>query len=406
MGMFEKIFGRREQPVALKNAKLFRMLEGYTPAWTTFSGSIYEADLIRASLDAWGRNAAKLKPVIKGAALPELTRRLKVKPNRFNEWSQFLYQTATVLGVRNNAFLVKTRADDGTQTGVINIVPDSWELIEYENEPWIRFILPNNKRRAERLAEVGILTRFHYKSELFGENNEAMRPVLDLISIQRQGITEGIKNGNSYRFWAKNDNFASDEDLGSEMQRFNKFTFGKKETAGGVLLFPNTYEEIHEMKPGGYTVDKEQQAHIRTNVFDYFGTNEEIIQNKADSEKWLAFYEGFTEWFAIQLSEVMSGMTYTDNVRMGFGNQIFFSSNRLQYMSNADKLSFVSGLGDRGMITKNEAREVFNLPPLPEPYGSQVLARGEYYDTMNPPKDKKGDGGGTKEGKDDAGEGE
>ena len=406
MGMFEKIFGRREQPVALKNAKLFRMLEGYTPAWTTFSGSIYEADLIRASLDAWGRNAAKLKPVIKGAALPELTRRLKVKPSRFNEWSQFLYQTATVLGVRNNAFLVKTRADDGTQTGVINIVPDSWELIEYENEPWIRFILPNNKRRAERLAEVGILTRFHYKSELFGENNEAMRPVLDLISIQRQGITEGIKNGNSYRFWAKNDNFASDEDLGSEMQRFNKFTFGKKETAGGVLLFPNTYEEIHEMKPGGYTVDKEQQAHIRTNVFDYFGTNEEIIQNKADSEKWLAFYEGFTEWFAIQLSEVMSGMTYTDNERMGFGNQIFFSSNRLQYMSNADKLSFVSGLGDRGMITKNEAREVFNLPPLPEPYGSQVLARGEYYDTMNPPKDKKGDGGGTKEGKDDAGEGE
>ena len=397
MGMFEKIFGRREQPVALKNAKLFRMLEGYTPAWTTFSGSIYEADLIRASLDAWGRNAAKLKPVIKGKALPELTRRLNVRPNRFNEWSQFLYQTATVLGVRNNAFLVKTRADDGTQTGVINIVPDSWELIEYDNEPWIRFVLPNNKRRAERLAEVGILTRFQYKSELFGENNEAMRPVLDLISIQRQGITEGIKNGNSYRFWAKNDNFASDEDLGSEMQRFNKFTFGKKETAGGVLLFPNTYEEIHEMKPGGYTVDKEQQAHIRTNVFDYFGTNEEIIQNKADSEKWLAFYEGFTEWFAIQLSEVMSGMTYTDNERMGFGNQIFFSSNRLQYMSNNDKLSFVSSLGDRGMITKNEAREVFNLPPLPEPYGSQVLARGEYYDTMKPPKSKTEEGGGTDE---------
>lgn len=390
MGMFEKIFGRREQPVALKNAKLFRMLEGYTPAWTTFSGSIYEADLIRASLDAWGRNAAKLKPVIKGAALPELTRRLKVKPNRFNEWSQFLYQTATVLGVRNNAFMVKTRADDGTQTGVINIVPDSWELIEYENEPWIRFILPNNKRRAERLAEVGILTRFQYKSELFGENNEAMRPVLDLISIQRQGITEGIKNGNSYRFWAKSDNWASDEDLGQEMERYNKFTFGNKKTAGGVLLFPNTYDDVHEMKPGGYTVDKEQQAQIRTNVFDYFGTNEEIIQNKADSEKWLAFYEGFTEWFAIQLSEVMSGMTYTDTERIGYGNEIFFSSNRLQYMSNADKLSFVSGLGDRGMITKNEAREVFNLPPLPEPYGSQVLARGEYYDTMNPPDKKVG----------------
>jgi len=406
MGMFEKIFGRREQPVALKNAKLFRMLEGYTPAWTTFSGSIYEADLIRASLDAWGRNAAKLRPEIKGAALPELTRRLKVRPNRFNEWSQFLYQTATVLGVRNNAFLVKTRADDGTQTGVINLVPESWELVEYENEPWIRFILSNNKRRAERLAEVGILTRHQYKSELFGENNEAMRPVLDLISIQRQGITEGIKNGNSYRFWAKSDNWASDEDLGEEMERYNKFTFGNKKTAGGVLLFPNTYDDVHEMKPGGYTVDKEQQAQIRTNVFDYFGTNEDIIQNKADSNSWLAFYEGFTEWFAIQLSEVMSGMTYTDTERIGYGNEIFFSSNRLQYMSNADKLAFVNGLGDRGMITKNEAREVFNLPPLPEPYGSQVLARGEYYDTMNPPDKKIGAAEDKNGGDKDAGEDE
>ena len=72
MGVFEKIFGKKEQPAALKNAKLFRMLEGYTPAWTTFSGSIYEADLIRASLDAWGRHTAKLKPNLKGAALPEL----------------------------------------------------------------------------------------------------------------------------------------------------------------------------------------------------------------------------------------------------------------------------------------------------------------------------------------------
>ena len=60
MGMFERIFGRREQPAALKNAQIFKMLEGYTPAWTTWRGSIYESELIRASLDAWGRHAGKL----------------------------------------------------------------------------------------------------------------------------------------------------------------------------------------------------------------------------------------------------------------------------------------------------------------------------------------------------------
>ena len=402
MGMIEKIFGRKEQPQALKNAQVFKMLEGYSPAWTTWRGSVYESELIRASLDAWGRHAGKLKPNFSGSAMPELQKRLKVKPNFLVEWSKFLYQTATVLGARNNVFMIKTRAEDGTPTGIINIVPDSWELVEYAGEPWIRFTLSNNKKRAEKLAEVGIMTRFQYKNELFGESNEAMRPVLDLISMQRQGITEGIKNGNSYRFYAKSDNWASDEDIGEEMQRFNKFTFGNKKTAGGVLLFPNTYDDIHEMKPGGYTVDKEQQEHIKANVFDYFCVNEDILQNKAYGDAWLAFYEGFVEWFAIQLGEVCSGMNYSDRERASYGNEIFFTSNRLQYMSNADKLNAVTQLGDRGLATRNELREILNLAPLPAEIGEQIPARGEYYDVTNPPAKKTGEKGGN----DDAGKGE
>lgn len=392
MGMFEKIFGKREQPAKMKNAQIFRMLEGYTPVWTTWRGSVYESELIRASLDAWGRHAAKLKPNIRGSAAPELQNRLKVRPNAFQEWTKFLYQTATVLGVRNNAFLVKTRNDDGTPNGIINIIPDSWELVEYEGEPWIRFILQNNKRRAERLAETGILTRFQYKNELFGESNDAMQPVLDLISMQRQGITEGIKNGNAYRFWAQSDNWASDDDLGEEMARYNKVTFGNKKTAGGVLLFPNTYSDIHEMKASGYTIDKDQQEHIKTNVFDYFCTNEDVLQNKAFGDAWLAFYEGFVEWFAIQLGEACSGMIYSDRERGAYENQVLFTSNRLQYMSNADKLNAVTQLGDRGLATRNELREILNLDPLPDEIGNQIPSRGEYYDVTNPPAKKAGDG--------------
>ena len=118
MGLFEKIFGKKEQPAALKNASVFRMLEGYTPAWTTWRGCVYESELIRASLDAWGRHAAKLKPNLKGAAQPELQNRMKVRPNNFQEWGQFLYQTSTILGARNNAFIVKTRAEEDTPTGI------------------------------------------------------------------------------------------------------------------------------------------------------------------------------------------------------------------------------------------------------------------------------------------------
>ena len=390
MGMLEKIFGRREQPAGLKNAQVFKLLEGYTPAFTTWRGSIYESELIRASLDAWGRHAAKLKPNLRGSAAQELQNRMKVRPNAFQEWSKFFYQTAVVLGTRNNSFLVKTRDEYGNANGIINLVPDSWELVEYNSEPWIRFILKDNRRRAERLAETGILTRYQYKNELFGENNEALKPVLDLITMQRQGIEEGSKNGASYRFSAQSDNWASDEDLASEMERFNKFTFGNKKSSGGVLLFPNTYTNVTQLKQEAYKVDADQEKLIKENVFDYFAVNEDILQNKAFGDAWLAFYEGFVEWFAIQLGEVISGMLFTERERGAYENQVFFTSNRLQYMSNADKLNAVTQLGDRGLATRNELREILNLEPLPAPIGDQIPARGEYYDVTNPPESKTG----------------
>ena len=131
-------------------------------------------------------------------------------------------------------------------------------------------------------------------------------------------------------------------------------------------------------------------ALIKNNVYDYFAVNEDIIQNKAFGDSWLAFYEGAVEWMAIQLSDVLTRMLYSERERQ-FGNKVFFTSNRLQYMSNADKLTAIQTFADRGLMTRNELREIANLAPLPEPLGSQIPARGEYYDVSNPPDDKTGD---------------
>ena len=117
---------------------------------------------------------------------------------------------------------------------------------------------------------------------------------------------------------------------------------------------------------------------IKSNVFEYFGVNEDILQNKFDSETWSAFYEGCVEPFALQFSEVMTKLLFTFR-EQSQGNLVMATSNRLQYMSNADKLNVSAQMADRGLMTRNEIREIWNLPPLPEPYGSQLPVRGEYY---------------------------
>ena len=387
MGLFEKFFGKKEQPAALKAQHTFQMLDGYVPAFHNWNGSVFESDLIRAALDAHGRHAAKLQVNVQGSAQPALQGRLKIQPNLFQTWSQFLYRTAVILYARNTAFIVPVRGEYGETSGVMHILPERWEVVEYNGKPYIRFHLANNKRAAVELSAVGILTRYQYRNELFGEGNEAMKATLDLIEMQRQGITEGIKNGASYRFSAQSDNWASDEDLASEMERFNRSTFQNVKTAGGVILFPNTYTNVTQLKQEAYKVDADQMALIKQNVFDYFAVNEDILQNKAFGDSWLAFYEGAIEWLAIQLSDVMTKMLFTEREQQ-YGNRVFFTSNRLQYMSNSDTLTAIQTFADRGLMTRNELREIANLAPLPEPWGSQIPARGEYYDITNPPEEK------------------
>lgn len=85
----------------------------------------------------------------------------------------------------------------------------------------------------------------------------------------------------------------------------------------------------------------------------------------------------------------MTRMTFTSR-EIGTGNSIFFSSNRLQYMSNQDKLNVSAQLADRGIMNRDEIREIWNLPPLPNGEGQAYIIRGEYHDA----DDQINDGGG------------
>ena len=66
------------------------------------------------------------------------------------------------------------------------------------------------------------------------------------------------------------------------------------------------------------------------------------------------------------------------------------TANRLQYLSNQDKLNVSAQMADRGLMTRNEIREIWNLPPLPEPLGSQLPIRGEYYNVGEGENDENG----------------
>lgn len=373
MGLFDKLF--RPQRERKEAKEFFRTLTAYRPVFHDWKGEIYESELVRAAIDARARHISKLKVETVGTAKPELQRLLRLGPNQFQTWSQFLYRVSTILDVNSTAFVVPIVDKDLKTTGYFPVLPERVEIIEFQGEPWLKYRFTHGQEAAIEAKYCAILTRFQYRSDFFGTGNRALDETMDLITIQHQGIKEAAKNSATYRFMAKTTNFTTPDDLKEERKRFSERNLSAEAEGGGLLLFPNTYADIKQLSGDNYSPDPEQLEQIQTNVFNYFGVNEDVLQNKAYGDAWSAFYEGAIEPFAIQFSETMTKAAFTENERSR-GSEIMLTANRLQYLSNADKLNVTAQLTDRGIFTVNEAREVFNLPPVEG--GDVRTIRGEY----------------------------
>lgn len=373
MGLFDSIFRPNREQEKAKVAQFFKTLTPYKPVFHTWQGSIYESELIRAAIYARARHISKLKFESVGSAKIGLQAKLHQGPNQWQTWPQFLSRTSTILDVHNTAFIVPVKDKSLTTTGYFTVLPDRCEVLEYKDEPWLRYKFHDHSVGAVRLNECVILTQHQYKRDFFGETNYALEPTIKMLDLNKQGIEEAIKNGATFRFWAKMQNFTMDEDLKKEAQRFGSLAFSGD--SDGMLLFPNTYTDIHQYDNKPFTVDADQMKQIQTNVYNYFGVNEDVLQNRAYGDSWSAFYEGCVEVFAVALSDGLTKAMYTERERAN-GNEVFFTANRLQYMSNADKLQVAAQLTDRGIFSINEAREVFNLAPVDG--GDIRTIRGEY----------------------------
>ena len=377
MGLFDFLFKNRPKEKGQYDG-YFRMLNGYEPRFTNFRGEIYESELVRASINALATHISKLNVQTFGAAKPALQRKLAHGPNEFQTWSQFLARAATIYYNANTLFITPVWDDYGEISGIFTPVPERCEMVQFNGVPYLRYEFSRGQKAAVELEYCGIMTRMQYKNDFFGENNHALIPTMDLIHIQDQGIKEGVKSAATYRFMAQLSNFSKAEDLAKERKRFTAENLASESDNNGLLLFPNTYANIKQIESKPFTVDADQMKEIRANVFEYFGVNENILQNKFDSDTWAAFYEGAVEPWAIQFSEVMTRMLFTFR-EQSQGNYVMATANRIAYMSNADKLNVSAQMADRGLMTRNEIREIWNLPPLPEPFGSQLPIRGEYY---------------------------
>lgn len=381
MSLLDKIFRpdeAKKSEDALREAKsFFQTLTAYAPVFTNWSGAIYESEIVRAAIDARARHISKLKVETVGTANPSLQSKLMQGPNQWQTWSQFLYRVSTILDINNTAFIVPVFDERMIITGLFPILPSACTLVEYDGEIWLRYQFANGQFAAVEFRKCAVLTKHQYESDFFGDRNTPLKETMQLIHIQNQGIEEGVKNSATFRFMATLNNFSSAEDLKKERERFTETNLSTSSKSGGFLLFPNTYKDIKQIDVKPYAIDADQMKQIRENVFNYFGVNEEVLTNAANSDKLEAFFDGAIEPFAIQFSEAVTKMLFSERERAQ-GSYLIANANRLQYMSTSEKVQVARELGDRGAILIDEIRELFNYAPLPNGAGQVAPIRGEY----------------------------
>ena len=386
--LFSKIFGSDKSTDAPQQAETLELVEGHKAIFTPYKGDFYKDADVLACVDAIARNGAKMHPRHirnyydkkedreKLENLKGNTYRLLAKqPNELQNAYKFYYQVITNLELYNNAFIYMQRDSDLKLTGLYPLEYNEVKLYEYQDKIYVEFRFGRSKRRFVPYSDCIHLTRFTGKDGIFGATQEPLIKVLDIKHAIDEGLVNAIKTTLAIKGILKTQKtLLNPKDIKAIRDQFVKDFVGNgnKYGIGGLDASTDFVPvNINPTQASDNSVNK-----IDEKVLKYFGINEHIVLSNYTEDEWNAFYESVLEPIGLQMSLEFSNKIFTPTEK-GFGNEILFESNRLQYASNKTKINLIEKATN--IMTINELREVFNLAPRED--GDRILQSLNYVDS-------------------------
>lgn len=344
---------------SLKQAK-WKELGAYTAQFYPFGNDMYKSDIVRSCIRPLAEHTSKANAVCTNKAIERI---LNMSPNMYMNGKDFLYKTRTLLELRNTVFIYIDRDDKGAIKGFYPVPYSMFEGIEYGNRLYIKFYFEGELAREIVLpwADLVVLRKDYNRKDIAGDDNTPIIQTLELISTTNQGIANAVKATANLRGILKSTKaMLKREDIQRMKEEFVS-DYMSLNNEGGIASLDATQEFTPiEMKPS--VTNAETIKEFREDVYRYFGINDAIITSNYTEEQMEAFYEARIEPFLVALSTELTRKVFTER-ELGFNNSVVYESNRMNYASNKTKLEMVA-LVDRGALTPNEWRAMFNLPPV------------------------------------------
>ena len=368
-GLFEAIFGRK--PQTLDGYTEYKLLNSYQSNFVPFSGNAWEVNTVRAAIHSFARRAARVQPrhIRKGdgklldVESSSLNYILQYQPNPLTTAYKFYYRVAAQYKLYNNAFIFPVWNEyTGKLEALYNINAQEIKLLEYKGELFLKFRFYNGKTYTFPYADIIHIGSMFADNELFGSNNEALMPVLKTANTFNQSMSKFAELVAVVRGILKIAASTKNEDLNARRDDFIRDNLKMENNGAGVIVTDNKYEYT-PIQDKQTPLPQGQLLYIKAEIYDYIGTNEAIVQNKATPEQEDDFYEGEIRPFFMQLEQAFTNCFFTRKER-GYGNLIVAEGNKLQYAKLSDKLAAVKYLSEIGGLMLDQALVTLGFPPI------------------------------------------
>lgn len=373
MAIFQRFLNRSPTGTRIK------MVTERGNGFYSWNGQLYQSDIVRSCIRPYYKAVGKLgaKHIRRNDGKLQINPDINIKfileePNPYMTTQMLLEKMATQLKLNNNAFAYIVRNDFGYPIEVYPIICSGAECIySKEAELFIKFTMQNGTVVQFPYSDIIHLRQDYNENDVFGESPaKAIAQLMNVVSYSDQSIVNAIKNSAVIRWLLKFNQTLRPEDIKTNTAQFAESFLDTTKNGTGVAGVDAKAEAI-QIKPNDYVPNASQTDRTVIRLYNFFNTNEKIVQSKYNEDEWNAYYESEIEPVAIQLSNEFSRKFFSRRER-SFGNQIIFECNNLQYASMQTKLNLLQ-MVDRGALTPNEWRQVLNLAPIDG--GDQVIRR-------------------------------
>ena len=377
--LFNFIFGKKGEKQQSENITQtqFQLLNAWNTQYSTLPEGTYNSKVARQVIDRIATHCAKLVPKhiqnsitnnIKG----DINFLLSNRPNPLMNTFDFIYRIISLLYTDCNAFIFIAKDRSGFITGFYPVLATTYELLQgSDGTIYFQFDFINGQTYTIPYLELIHLRLFYNRNDIFGMSNRVLQTDLNTANTVSQGIDKAIKTTSNLKGILQYENsMLKNKDLVKTKDEFVT-DFLNMDNEGGIAALDAKakFQEVN-LKP--ITLDNEQLKQVNYNIFDYFGVSEKIVDNSFTEDEWNAFYEGIIEARAIQMSYAFTNKIFKKQ-SIKEGHKIVFTANRLQYSTLSNKISLIKEAGALGLLTKDEAREIIELPAIGGEEGAKIL---------------------------------